>query len=63
MISYIIICRNPASQKLSVIVDDENGDIAEFATEDEAYECAKTLAMCRAWGAEIVPLAGLDGVL
>lgn len=54
MISYIIVCRNPASGKLVVAMKDE--DIAEYETEDAAWSDAQDIAMCRAWGAEIVPV-------
>ena len=69
MVSYIIVTRNPTSQRLMVIQEgaqfpDGTDDtvIAEFATEDEAYDRAETLPICRAWGAEIVPLGGLGVV-
>ena len=68
MVSYIIVTRNPTSKKLMIIEEADpaaqyNGAvIAEFATEDEAYEHAETLPVCRAWGAEIVPLGGLGEV-
>lgn len=55
MITYIIVCRNPGSRKLLVIVDDA-GDIVEFDTEDKAMDHAQRIAGCVAWGAEIVPV-------
>jgi len=53
--SYIIACRNPRSKRL-LIVSDDNGDPAEFGTEEEAFEAARATTCCRAWGAEIVPV-------
>lgn len=58
-VTYIIVMRNPASKKLAVIVNGEENDaqdVAEFATEDAAYECANGIAVCRSWGFEIVPV-------
>mgnify|MGYP001603282113 CR=1 FL=1 len=56
MTTYIIVCRNPASKRLMVISDDDENSPAEFETEDEAYEATKNITICRAWGAEIVPV-------
>lgn len=55
MLSYIIVTRNPSTGKL-LVVEDEDEDPAEFATENEAYEVAQMNSCCRSWGAEIVPV-------
>jgi hypothetical protein len=52
--SYIIVCRNPTSRKLLIISNDDSNDPAEFETVEEAYEAANGMAVCRAWGVEIV---------
>ncbi len=54
-ISYIIVCRNPRSKKLVVVHDGEEHP-AEFDSEDAAYAAAANTTICRAWGAEIVPV-------
>lgn len=62
MTSYIIVTRNPGTKKLMVIEEADGEDkscVSEFETEDEAYEHASTIPICRAWGAEILPVGGL----
>jgi len=59
MISYIIVTRNPTSKKLIVIEDGTvtgSSSIAEFSTEEKAYEVAYFSSICRAWGCEIIPV-------
>lgn len=57
MVSYIIVCRNPGNKKLLIISNDNAADDpAEFETEEKAYERAQEIPVCRAWGAEIVPI-------
>jgi len=59
MVSYIIVCRNPATKKLVMVTDNSDDDPtqpAEFETEEKAYDAAQAIACCRAWGAEIVPV-------
>lgn len=59
--SYIVVTRNPLNKKMIALVAGEEGEyLAEFVTEDEAMRAAKANLACRAWGAEIVPLGGLD---
>ena len=53
-VSYIIVCRNPTSKKLVVIMHDEK--VAEYETEEAAFSAAQDIAVCQAWGAEIVPV-------
>ena len=60
MTTYIIVTRNPSSKELLTILVNEK--IAEFPTEDAAMEMAKTIGICRSWGAEILPVGGFDGV-
>ena len=55
MISYIIATRNPTNKKL-IIIENDDGDVVEFSTEDEAFEASKKTTVCKAWGAEILPL-------
>ena len=55
MISYIIATRNPTNKKL-IIIENDDGDVVEFSTEDEAFEASKNTTVCKAWGAEILPL-------
>lgn len=57
MTSYIIATRNPTTKKLLIVVDKAD-DVAEFESEDAAFETAQTIAVCRAWGAEILPVGG-----
>ena len=62
MTTYIIVTRNPTSNKLMVIEEaagEDNSCISEFETEDAAYDHASTIPVCRAWGAEILPVGGL----
>jgi hypothetical protein len=60
MITYIIVTRNPTSKRLVVIEEAaDTGDcavISEFDTEDEAYLHAEAIPICRAWGAEVLPV-------
>jgi hypothetical protein len=54
MISYIVITRNPTSNELFVLRDEDR--ILEFETEDDAIAAALRNPACRAWGAEVLPL-------
>ena len=56
-ITYIVVTRNPHSKKLLAIMD-EDDSLCEFETEVAAFEAATKIDICRAWGAEILPLAG-----
>jgi len=60
-VSYIIVTRNPRSKKLIVIVDDDGGP-CEYPTEQTALYDARRINMCKAWGAEIVPIGGVEPV-
>ena len=53
MASYIIATREPKTQKLMIIADDE-GNAAEFKTKDQAWKAAGNTTVCKAWGAEIM---------
>ena len=59
-ITYVVFLRNPESRKLAVLTNGSDQDVAEFVTEEAAYSSAEQNALCRAWGAEIVPIAGLE---
>lgn len=51
---YVIMTRNPGSGRLIAVVDNDDCDISEFATEKEAVEAASNTTICKAWGYEIV---------
>lgn len=61
MVTYIVTTRDPLTKKLLVLKRDD-GDVAEFETEEEALEGAKSSRLCLSWGAEVVPLAGPEVV-
>lgn len=52
---WVIFVRNPNNKKLSFIRDAGDEDlIAEFASQSEADDAARTSALCAAWGYELV---------
>lgn len=61
--SYVVFTRHP-SGRLVVLTNGSaharDWDVAEFATEEDARRCAEQNPACRAWGCEIVPLAGIE---
>lgn len=53
--SYIIVTRNPSNKHLiAVVVGDESDKLAEYKTASEAMETADNMAICQAWGYEII---------
>lgn len=58
---YIIVARNPSNRKLIAILDfpgTHRECVAEYSSEDAAYEAAKEIPICRAWSYEIVEVDG-----
>lgn len=53
MKSYIIVSRNPNTKKLLVIVD-EDGNPAEFSSEETALDVAEKHNVCQSWGSDVV---------
>jgi uncharacterized protein GlcG (DUF336 family) len=53
---YIVTTRNPRSGKLVVIVENDEGDVSEFKTEDEANAAAAETTVCKAWGYQLVEI-------
>ncbi len=59
---WIIISRNPRTQKLIAITSsEERDDIAEFGTESEAKAVAMAVPLCEAWGFEAVEVSLTSG--
>lgn len=54
--SYIVVTRNPGTKKLIGITDFDDGEIAEFETEESASEAAANTTICKAWGYQIVEI-------
>lgn len=54
--SFILTTRNPRSKKLVVIVENDEGDPAEFKTMAEAIAAAGDTTLCKAWGYDIVEI-------
>ncbi len=52
--NYIILVRNPHNKRVLCIADDDAPTM--FDTEEEAEDCAKDQALCRAFGYQIVEL-------
>jgi hypothetical protein len=52
--SYIVLIRNPSNQALDVIMGADEDRIVEFETEDAAEQWATEIAVCRAWGYQVV---------
>lgn len=54
---WIVVTRNPRSQKLVILTfGDELDDFAEFSTEGDANAIATTSPLCAAWGYEAVEI-------
>ena len=51
---YVLFTRNPATKKLIAIVENDDGDISEFKTEDEAEAAANDTTVCKAWGYQVI---------
>jgi len=58
---WIIVTRNPRSQKLVVIHNDNYDDVLEFGTESEANAVAMTIPVCEAWGFEAIEIPLTSG--
>jgi hypothetical protein len=59
-VSFIILTRNPGTRKLLIISLEPGSDApSEYETEDEAFTQAAHIAVCDAWGFEIVELTKL----
>lgn len=57
---FIIVSRNPRTQRLIVVTDDNDEDPAEFATESEALAVSQAVPICVAWGYQVVEVDGLQ---
>jgi hypothetical protein len=53
MPKFLVATRNPSTRKILILADEE-GDPAEFNTEDDALATAGENACCRAWGSDVV---------
>jgi hypothetical protein len=53
--NYILITRNPRGKGILTITTDD-GDVAQFETEEEAEACADQQPLCQAWGYQVVEL-------
>jgi anti-anti-sigma regulatory factor len=54
---YIIVSRNPRTQRLIVITGEDEDQVAEFGTESEASAVAMAVPVCEAWGYEVVEVS------
>jgi Mg-chelatase subunit ChlD len=52
--SYIVVSRNPRTNKLVIVTDGDDNVPAEFGTEDEAAEAASNTTICKAWGYDVI---------
>jgi hypothetical protein len=52
--TFIIVTRNPSTQKLITIVDNDEGDVSEFKTEEQANDAASQTTVCKAWGYQVL---------
>ena len=52
--SFIIAVRMPTGRLAFIVEDDESP--MEFGTEDAAYEFAKTVPLCLAYGCQVVEI-------
>jgi hypothetical protein len=50
---YIIVSRNPRGKKIIAVTDDD-GNVAEFGSEEDADQAAANTTMCIGWGYEIL---------
>jgi hypothetical protein len=53
--SYIVVMRNPTTKKPLAVTDDD-GEIADFETEDAAVSAAARVRVCEAWGYQVVEI-------
>jgi hypothetical protein len=57
MSTWIIVTRNPRKAKAKiVIIDDDDGEPAEFESEALAMEAAANTSVCKAWGFDTVEI-------
>jgi len=54
--TYIVVMRNPRTNKLFALQDGDDDSLLEFESEESAYDAAQDNNVCVAWGAEIVPV-------
>lgn len=54
MANYIIVTRNPRTQKLAVVMDEDGDHPVEFTSEDDANRYAGEMVVCEAWGFDLV---------
>jgi hypothetical protein len=54
--NYIIATRNPRTKRLVLVVDDDE-NVAEFESEQEAIDAADNTTICKAWGYELIEVA------
>lgn len=55
--NYIIATRNPRTQKLVLVTNDDGETVAEFESESEAKNAADKTTICKAWGYEVVEVS------
>ncbi len=53
--NYILITRNPSYKGIITIMNDDE-EITQFETEEEAEACATKQPLCQAWGYQVVEL-------
>jgi|Wag4MinimDraft_6_1082665.scaffolds.fasta_scaffold01959_3 hypothetical protein len=53
--NYILITRNTLGKGILAIMNDDE-EIAQFETEEEAEACADQQPLCQAWGYQVVEL-------
>ena len=57
--SFIVMTRNPRTEKLIVMFEDEDGTVAEFDTEEEAMRAGNAMPVFEAWGIDIIEIDGV----
>jgi hypothetical protein len=50
--TYILVLRNPNSRGIVIIQDDD--EITQFKTREQAEQCAANQPLCQAWGYQVV---------
>ena len=56
---YILVTRNPRTQKLIVITGEDDETAAEFETESDANAVALAVPVCTAWGYQAIEIPDL----
>lgn len=58
--SFIVMTRNPITEKIIVMFEDEAGNVAEFETKEEAIRAGNAMPIFKTWGVYTMEIGGLN---